>query len=455
MRMFNSSGLDKNPQVATKPQVKVSVIIPTLNEAKNLPLILPHLPHDQIHEVILVDGRSTDGTVAVAKSLLPSIKVVLEPRPGKGAAMRAGYQAAEGDILVVLDADGSNDPREIPRFIAPLLEGADFVKGSRFAPMGGTTDMPRIRKWGNKAFVIMVNTLFGGTFTDLCYGYHAFWRYCLDVIDLKNVDGFEIDTALYLRALRRKLRIIDVPSFEGYRFFGVGKLQTIPDGWRVLKTILSEWVESLKPQPDPVFVGFRNGNREVDHAEQAAYQQELAEESLAREESALAGDSVYAALPNPYPGGMSNLNPRSGMEYLLQFILVNMRAASGSVVVLDGDGQAAYGCAMYENALIPLEARDLPDTLDRGLAGWVMRNRQAVVISSTQRDPRWMKRGWEDREAVVRSALGVPLMEDGRVVGVITLARPGADQFTEEDLTLVEDMTMAGRKALQLQEGNV
>src|SRR5512133_2785638 len=111
-------------------QPTVSVIIPTLNEAKNLPLVLPYIPLDVVTEVILVDGHSTDNTVAVAKRLLPSIKVVNELQQGKGAALRRGYQEANGDILVVLDADGSNDPREIPRFIKTLMEGADFAKGS-------------------------------------------------------------------------------------------------------------------------------------------------------------------------------------------------------------------------------------------------------------------------------------------------------------------------------------
>jgi CheY-like chemotaxis protein/glycosyltransferase involved in cell wall biosynthesis len=240
--------------VSVRPTV--SLIIPTLNEAKNLPYILPNIPMDVIDEVILVDGRSTDGTVEVSRQIMPSIKLVMENKPGKGAALAAGYKASSGDIIIVMDADGSNDPREIPRFIHALREGADFVKGSRFASGGGTTDMPRIRRLGNAGFVHLVNLLFNATFTDLCYGYHAFWRYCLDTIDLKDVNGFEVDTALYLQALRTSLKIIEVPSFEGYRFFGVGKLRTIPDGLRVLRTIFNEFFVSLRSPHRDLPVGF-------------------------------------------------------------------------------------------------------------------------------------------------------------------------------------------------------
>lgn len=242
---------------ATQLRPTVTVVIPTLNQAENLPLVLPYLPHDWIDEVILVDGLSTDDTVEVAKVLLPSIKIVLEGRPGKGIALRTGHETARSDIIVSMDADGSNDPREIPRFVEALIQGADFAKGSRFAPGGGTTDMPRYRKLGNLFFVSLTNILFNGTFTDLCYGYNAFWRHCLNTFDQVYADGFEIETAIYTRALREKLRIAEVPSFEGYRFNGIGKLKTFPDGWRVLCTIIREWFSSWKLSWRDIHVGFR------------------------------------------------------------------------------------------------------------------------------------------------------------------------------------------------------
>ncbi len=255
--LVNRPAVAAGENIHTNRRPKVSVILPTLNEADNLPLIFPYFPMNWVDEIILVDGCSTDGTIDIARRLFPPIKVVLEKNPGKGAALQAGYRAASGDILVVLDADGSHDPREIPRFVSALMEGADFVKGSRFAPGGGTTDMPRYRQMGNGAFVVLTNLLFSASFTDLCYGFHAFWKYCLDAIDLEDVNGFEIDTALYLGALRKRLRISEVPSFEGYRFHGQGKLKTIPDGWRVLMTITRQSLKKMRKNPQADYLGFR------------------------------------------------------------------------------------------------------------------------------------------------------------------------------------------------------
>jgi glycosyltransferase involved in cell wall biosynthesis len=217
---------------------RVSAVIAALNEAPNLAQVLPAVPAD-VDELILVDGDSTDGTIEVALMVRPDIRIVHQIGSGKGAALRTGFKAATGDIIVALDADGSTDPREIPAFIHALESGADYAKGSRFLAGGGTADMPLYRKLGNFGFVTLVRLLFGGRYTDLCYGYNAFWARVLPQLHLDG-DGFEIETVMNIRALRAGLRVVEVPSFEHPRIFGVSHLHTVSDGWRVLRAIFRE-----------------------------------------------------------------------------------------------------------------------------------------------------------------------------------------------------------------------
>lgn len=219
-------------------RTSVTMIIPTLNEAENLPHVLPRIP-GWVTEVIIVDGRSTDDTIAVARQLRPDVKVVLETRPGKGAALMAGFAAATGDAIVMLDADGSMNPAEAIMYVSALLAGAEFVKGSRFLQGGGTDDMSRVRMLGNWGLTKTVKLLYGGSFTDLCYGYIGFWRHTLEQLH-PDTDGFEIETLLNLRALSTGLKVMEVPSFEANRVHGESHLRTFPDGWRVLKTIVKE-----------------------------------------------------------------------------------------------------------------------------------------------------------------------------------------------------------------------
>ena len=237
-------------RTASAPQASlgvpaVSLVIPTLNEARNLELLLPKLPR-WVHEVIIVDGRSVDDTIEVARREWPDVRIVLEHKRGKGAALRAGFEAARGDIIVMLDADGSMDPNEIVLFVATLMAGADFAKGSRFVQGAGTSDMTLLRRLGNQALTLMVRALYGSSFTDLCYGYLAFWRAHVPLLQ-SECDGFEIETAINVRAIKNGLKIIEVASFESERVHGVSNLRTFPDGWRVLKTILRERLISAAP----------------------------------------------------------------------------------------------------------------------------------------------------------------------------------------------------------------
>ena len=237
------------------------MVIPTYNEAANLPHVFQALP--QVDEVILVDGHSTDGTVDVARGLRPDVKVVMQTRRGKGNALACGFAAATGEIIVMIDADGSTDPAEIPRFVQALLDGADYAKGSRFTDGGGSDDITPIRRTGNKALNGLVNMLYGTEYSDLCYGYNAFWRYVLPVLGLSPGDkgdqmlwgdGFEIETIINTRVARAGLRIAEVPSHEANRLYGDSNLHAVRDGFRVLKAIRKERSHAVVPlqRPAPV-----------------------------------------------------------------------------------------------------------------------------------------------------------------------------------------------------------
>src|SRR5918997_2320234 len=233
---------------------RVSVVVPTRNEARNLEVVLPAIAavRPAVHEIIIVDGNSVDGTVETAKRVLPWVRVITQTRKGKGNAMACGFAAATGDVIVMFDADGSADPAEIPAFVAALVAGADFAKGSRFTHGGGSDDITLLRRTGNAGLNGVANALFGTSYTDLCYGYNAFWADLLPLLDLPPVDapgpadgmlwgdGFEIETVLNCRIAAAGLRITEVPSVERLRVFGETNLRTFADGARVLRTLLSE-----------------------------------------------------------------------------------------------------------------------------------------------------------------------------------------------------------------------
>jgi glycosyltransferase involved in cell wall biosynthesis len=185
------------------------VVIPTLNEEDNIGWVLERLP-SFVAEVIIVDGRSTDDTVAAALRVRPDARIVLERRPGKGAALRAGFAAAVHEFVVMLDADGSMHPAEIERHVAMLERGYDLVKGSRFMVDGGTSDISRLRMLGNFGLLTLHLT----------------------------ADGFEIETQIVLNALLAGMRIGEIPSFEAARRTGVSNLRTFRDGRRVLSMLL-------------------------------------------------------------------------------------------------------------------------------------------------------------------------------------------------------------------------
>lgn len=243
----------------------VSIVIPALNEERNIPYVFARIPEDA-HEVILVDGRSADKTVAAACNARPDVCVINQTRSGKGNALACGFEAATGEIIAMIDADGSADPGEIPRFVDALIAGADFAKGTRFARGGGSGDITGLRRIGNHLLTGLFNLAYRQHYSDLCYGYNVFWRSCLPVLQLDSTtppppdaamfwgDGFEVETLIHLRVARAGLRVAEVPSHEYPRIHGVSKLNAARDGLRIARAMLAEWRgrPSGAPGPEPL-----------------------------------------------------------------------------------------------------------------------------------------------------------------------------------------------------------
>jgi glycosyltransferase involved in cell wall biosynthesis len=237
-------------------QPRISVVVPTRNEARNLPTVLGGIPRG-IHQVIIVDGNSVDDTIDVARRVRPDALIVRQTRRGKGNAMACGFSRVTGDIVVMLDADGSADPGEIDAFVEALVSGSDFAKGTRFAHGGGSDDITTVRRYGNSCLNFLVNILFGTHYTDLCYGFNAFWADLLPSLELPAVgvpseemvwgDGFEIETLINVRVAGLGAVITEVGSHEKVRIHGVSNLNAVADGLRVLRTIVRERIRVLRP----------------------------------------------------------------------------------------------------------------------------------------------------------------------------------------------------------------
>ena len=218
---------------------KTTLLIPAKNEAANLSFVLSKIPKE-IDEVILIDGKSTDDTINTAKSIYPDIKILKQQGPkGKGVALQEGFNMASGEIIVMIDADGSMNPLEIPEFLNKINSGYDLVKGSRFLENGYSEDMTSFRKFGNAFFVKLINLFFNRKYTDLCYGYMAMRKHLVESLELKS-EGFSIETEIVVKASKSGFNIAEIPSIESNRIHGYSNLHSLKDGFRILWTIIKE-----------------------------------------------------------------------------------------------------------------------------------------------------------------------------------------------------------------------
>ncbi|MFQ6063894.1 MAG: glycosyltransferase family 2 protein [Candidatus Bathyarchaeia archaeon] len=224
-----------------------TIIVPALNESRSISRLLDELKQNGDNHIVVIDGNSVDGTAEVAEK--SGATVILQRGSGKGAALRQAFthSVVDGEIVVVMDADGSMDPKEVPLFISAIEEGADLVKGSRFLSWGRSEDLNLIRRIGNLFFLCLVNWLWSTKYTDLCYGFGAFRKNALKKLcpHLKSSD-FEIETEICIKAKELGLNIVEVPSIEFKRRHGKSNLNIFRDGWKIIKTIFREFLQKYQ-----------------------------------------------------------------------------------------------------------------------------------------------------------------------------------------------------------------
>jgi glycosyltransferase involved in cell wall biosynthesis len=219
---------------------KITVIIPALNEENNIQDVITELKSIGFSNILVIDGNSNDNTADVCRKL--GANVIFQDGEGKGDALRkAFFQDELGDFVVMLDADGSMNPKEIDIFLDAFKSGADVVKGSRFLAPGNSEDLNLIRRIGNTIMVKLVNLIWDVNFSDLCYGFAAFRKNVIKKIHpLLESDHFEIETEIFIKAIKLGFKIQEVPSVELRRKSGKSNLNAFRDGFKIFKTIFYE-----------------------------------------------------------------------------------------------------------------------------------------------------------------------------------------------------------------------
>ncbi len=213
---------------------KVTVVIPAYNEEKGLPKVIDEIPKDIVHEIIVVDNASTDGTYEIAKNL--GIKVIRhEKNLGKVASIHTGIKNAKGEIIVLIDADYTYPAGNIRELLDKLNEGYDLVVGSRF--LDGTKNISYINRMGNKIFSLFASYVGGIRITDSQSGFRAFRKDFFKEINPTSY-GFEFETEVTMKALKKGYRLAEIP-IEYRKRIGKSKLNPIADGLRIGKALVS------------------------------------------------------------------------------------------------------------------------------------------------------------------------------------------------------------------------
>jgi len=223
--------------------MKVCLVMLTLNEIDGVSALYEKIPFDEVDEVFVVDGGSTDGTREFFSER--GMRIVEQVSKGRGEAFRIAVSTADADALIFFSPDGNEDPADIPRFRPLLEDGHDIVIASRM--MRGARNeeddlILRWRKWANQGFTLLANLIWnrGRPYvTDTINGYRAIRK---DAFEQLNPDskGYTIEYQTSIRAMKAGLRIVELPTNEGERIGGESYAKSLPTGINMLKTLWGE-----------------------------------------------------------------------------------------------------------------------------------------------------------------------------------------------------------------------
>ena len=223
--------------------MKKSLIILTRNEIEGLTALFDSIPISAFDEAFAVDYNSTDGTREFLTK--KGIRLVEQEKRGRGEAFRLGSSIATGEILAFFSPDGNEDPADLPRLATLVEQGADLAVASRFLPGSrneeAASKLP-LRSWANQAFTLLANLFFGGKMTDTINGYRVIRKDKFNALDL-DAEGFAIEYQMSIRAMKRKYKIVEIPTVEGDRIGGQSTASSIPTGLKVLRILLREIID--------------------------------------------------------------------------------------------------------------------------------------------------------------------------------------------------------------------
>ncbi len=221
--------------------MKVSVIIPTRNEQGAIGRVLKEIPKNVVDEIIVIDGHSKDTTAGEAKKNLrpKKDKFILQKKPGFGNALLEAFRLSTGNAIVILNGDGSQDPKDIPSLLAKIKQGNDYVMASRYAKGGRSDDDSIIRFIGNRTLTFLTNLIHRTNVSDSLYFFTVITRKGFKKIHPKS-PGFEFCIEILLMAHKAGLKFAEVPVVERASF-SKSKVNAFLVGFKVLRKILQRY----------------------------------------------------------------------------------------------------------------------------------------------------------------------------------------------------------------------